>query len=53
VTADDLPLPWRARFGPEAIDALRRSLLSVIGQRDGGRPRLAQGLQRGGWPDGS
>jgi DNA-binding MarR family transcriptional regulator len=41
---------WRARFGPGAIDALRRSLLSVIGQRDGGRPRLAQGLQP--YPDG-
>jgi DNA-binding MarR family transcriptional regulator len=42
---------WRARFGPGAIDGLRRSLLSVIGQRDGGRPRLAQGLRPypGGW----
>ena len=41
---------WRARFGPGTIDALRRSLLSVTGQRDGGRPRLAQGLQP--YPDG-
>jgi DNA-binding MarR family transcriptional regulator len=28
---------WRTRFGPAAIDTLRRSLLSVTGQRDGGR----------------
>ena len=41
---------WRARFGPGTIGALRRSLLSVIGQSDGGRPRLAQGLQP--YPDG-
>jgi DNA-binding MarR family transcriptional regulator len=41
---------WRARFGPGAIDGLRRSLLSVTGQRDGGRPRLALGLQP--YPDG-
>lgn len=41
---------WRARFGPAAIDTLRRSLLSVTGQRDGGRPRLALGLQP--YPDG-
>jgi len=41
---------WRARFGPGTIDALRRSLLSVTGQRDGGRPRLAQGLEP--YPDG-
>jgi DNA-binding MarR family transcriptional regulator len=41
---------WRARFGPGTIDTLRRSLLSVTGQRDGGRPRLAQGLQP--YPDG-
>jgi DNA-binding MarR family transcriptional regulator len=42
---------WRARFGPGTIDTLRRSLLSVTGQHDGGRPRLAQGLQPypGGW----
>jgi hypothetical protein len=36
---------WRARFGPAAIDTLRRSLLSVTGQRDNGRPRLALGLR--------
>jgi DNA-binding MarR family transcriptional regulator len=36
---------WRTRFGPAGIDTLRRSLLSVTGQRDGGRPRLALGLQ--------
>jgi hypothetical protein len=41
---------WRARFGPAGIDTLRRSLLSVTGQRDGGRPRLAVGLQP--YPDG-
>jgi DNA-binding MarR family transcriptional regulator len=41
---------WRARFGPGTIDTLRRSLLSVTGQHDGGRPRLAQGLQP--YPDG-
>jgi DNA-binding MarR family transcriptional regulator len=41
---------WRTRFGPAAIDTLRRSLLSVTGQRDGGRPRLALGLQP--YPDG-
>jgi DNA-binding MarR family transcriptional regulator len=41
---------WRARFGPGTIDTLRRSLLSVIEQRDGGRPRLSQGLQP--YPDG-
>jgi hypothetical protein len=41
---------WRARFGPAAIDTLRRSLLSVTGQRDGGRPPLALGLQP--YPDG-
>ncbi|HXZ69372.1 MAG TPA: hypothetical protein VEH31_00700 [Streptosporangiaceae bacterium] len=42
---------WRERFGPGTIGALRRSLLSLIGQRDGGRPRLSQGLQPypGGW----
>jgi hypothetical protein len=42
---------WRARFGPGAVDELRQSLLSVIGQRDGGRPRLARGLRPypGGW----
>jgi DNA-binding MarR family transcriptional regulator len=43
---------WRARFGPGAIDALRRSLLSVIEQRrDDGRPRLSLGLRPypGGW----
>ena len=38
-------VPLHEVDGPGAIDALRRSLLSVIGQRDGGRPRLAQGLQ--------
>ena len=41
---------WRTRFGPAGIDTLRRSLLSVTGQRDGGRPRLALGLQP--YPDG-
>jgi hypothetical protein len=41
---------WRARFGPAAIETLRRSLLSVTGQRNGGRPRLALGLQP--YPDG-
>jgi hypothetical protein len=41
---------WRARFGPAAIDTLRRSLLSVTGQRDDGRPRLALGLRP--YPDG-
>ncbi|HSS91763.1 MAG TPA: hypothetical protein VLL69_20810 [Streptosporangiaceae bacterium] len=41
---------WRARFGPAAIDTLRRSLLSVTGQRDGGRPTLALGLRP--YPDG-
>jgi DNA-binding MarR family transcriptional regulator len=40
---------WRARFGPAAIDTLRRSL-SVTGQRDDGRPRLALGLRP--YPDG-
>ena len=43
---------WRARFGPGAIDALRRSFLSVIEQRrDDGRPRLSLGLRPypGGW----
>jgi DNA-binding MarR family transcriptional regulator len=42
---------WRQRFGPGPIGTLRRSLLSVIGQRDGGRPRLSQGLRPypGGW----
>src|SRR5215472_8755478 len=47
---DDVEQRWRTRFGPGAIDALRRSLLSVMGQRDDGRPRLAQGLQP--YPDG-
>jgi hypothetical protein len=41
---------WRTRFGPAAIDTLRRSLLSVTGQRDDGRPRLALGLRP--YPDG-
>jgi hypothetical protein len=41
---------WRARFGPGAIDTLRRSLLSVTGPRDDGRPRLALGLRP--YPDG-
>jgi DNA-binding MarR family transcriptional regulator len=41
---------WRARFGPAAIGTLRRSLLSVTGQRDDGRPRLALGLRP--YPDG-
>ena len=43
---------WRARFGPGVIDALRRSLLSVVEQRgDDGRPRLSLGLRPypGGW----
>jgi hypothetical protein len=41
----------RARFGPGSIDSLRRSLLSVIEQGDGGRPRLSLGLRPypGGW----
>jgi DNA-binding MarR family transcriptional regulator len=41
---------WRERFGPGQIGALRRSLRSVIDQRDGGQPRLAQGLRP--YPDG-
>jgi DNA-binding MarR family transcriptional regulator len=41
---------WRTRFGPAAIGTLRRSLLSVTGQRDDGRPRLALGLRP--YPDG-
>ena len=36
---------WRARFGPGSIDSLRRSLLSVVEQGDGGRPRLSLGLR--------
>jgi len=41
---------WRTRFGAAAIGTLRRSLLSVTGQRDDGRPRLALGLRP--YPDG-
>jgi len=42
---------WRTRYGPGEIGTLRRSLQSVTGQRDGGQPRLAQGLRPcpGGW----
>jgi hypothetical protein len=41
----------RARFDSGPIDALRRSLLSVIGPGDGDRPRLSLGLRPypGGW----
>jgi len=46
----DVEQRWRARFGPALIDALRRSLLSVIGQADDGRPRLSLGLRP--YPDG-
>ena len=46
----DVEQRWRARFGPAPIDALRRSLLSVIGQADDGRPRLSLGLRP--YPDG-
>jgi DNA-binding MarR family transcriptional regulator len=47
----DVEQRWRARFGPGSIDSLRRSLLSVIEQGDGGRPRLSLGLRPypGGW----
>jgi DNA-binding MarR family transcriptional regulator len=47
----DVEQRWRARFGPGPIDALRRSLLSVIGPGDGDRPRLSLGLRPypGGW----
>jgi DNA-binding MarR family transcriptional regulator len=42
---------WRARYGPGEIGALRRSLESVTGQREDGRPRLSEGLRPypGGW----
>ena len=46
----DVEQRWRARFGPAPIDTLRRSLLSVIGQAEGGRPRLSLGLRP--YPDG-
>jgi DNA-binding MarR family transcriptional regulator len=47
----DVEQRWRARFGPGPIDALRRSLLSVIGPGDADRPRLSLGLRLypGGW----
>jgi DNA-binding MarR family transcriptional regulator len=41
---------WRSRFGPGNVGALRRSLQSVIDQRDDGQPRLSQGLRP--YPDG-
>jgi DNA-binding MarR family transcriptional regulator len=42
---------WRAGYGPGEIGALRRSLQSVTGQREEGRPRLSEGLRPypGGW----
>jgi DNA-binding MarR family transcriptional regulator len=46
----DVEQRWRARFGTGPIDALRRSLLSVIGSGDGDRPRLSPGLRP--YPDG-
>jgi DNA-binding MarR family transcriptional regulator len=47
----DVEQRWRARFGPGPIGTLRQSLLSLIEQRDGGRPRLSRGLRPypGGW----
>ena len=64
MTADDLPLPtllsrlliaFTIEFDNEAEHRLehrttRGAALSVTGQRDGGRPRLALGLQP--YPDG-
>jgi len=46
----DVEQRWRTLFGPGPIDTLRRSLLSVIEQSDGGRPRLSLGLRP--YPDG-
>ena len=47
---DEVERRWRAQYGAGEIGALRRSLWSVTGQRDEGRPRLAQGLRP--YPDG-
>jgi DNA-binding MarR family transcriptional regulator len=41
---------WRAWYGPGEIGALRRSLQSVTGQREDGRPRFSEGLRP--YPDG-